>query len=277
MAVAMMRLSCLSLSYQKQFRSGSMDLPKFITTARGLGFDGVDLHMQHLKSFDRIYLKQLRRLCADNGMSVPSFPVSSEFGQFPERIGAEIEKCRVGMETGLFLGAPLVRLFVGSTPKGGNAEEAFKRGADALRKCAEIGEDMGMLVALQNHSGLTSTGDDMLRFHKAVNHPNFALVLDTGHFTGRTGPNGPKIEGHTYEHYYRSLQQVAPLAPFVRVKLYEVNEQGAEKHIDYPRVFEILRGVHYNGFCSLVYEGTEDELTAIPRGARYLRKMVRGD
>ena len=273
----MMRLSCLSLSYGKQFREGKMDLPKFITTARSLGLDGVDLHMQHMKSFDRIYLKQLRRMCLDNGMSVPSFPVSTEFGMYPERIEAEIEKCRVGMETGLFLGAPLVRVFVGSTPKGGDAEEAFKRGADALRRCAEIGADMGMVVALQNHSGLTSTGDDMLRFHKAVSHPNFALVLDTGHFTGRDGPRGPKIAGHTYADYYRSLEQVAPLAPFVRVKVYEADQEGREKYIDYNRVFNILRGVHYNGFCSMVYEGTEDELTAIPRAVKFLRKMVRGD
>ena len=270
----MIRLSCLSLSYQNQFKAGKMDLPAFIRTARSLGLDGVDLHMQHLKSFDRIYLKQLRRLCLDNGLSVPSFPVSTEFGQFPERINAEIEKCRVGMETGLFLGAPLVRVFVGSTPSGGNAEDAFKRGVDALRRCAEIGADLGMVVALQNHSGLTSTGDDMLRFHKAVNHPNFALVLDTGHFTGRDGPRGPKQEGHTYENYYRSLEQVAPLAPFVRVKLYQVDEQGREKFIDYKRVFDILRGIHYNGHCSLVYEGTEDELEAIPRGVRFLRRMM---
>ena len=34
----MMRLSCLSLSYQNQFKAGKMDLPKFITTARGLGW-----------------------------------------------------------------------------------------------------------------------------------------------------------------------------------------------------------------------------------------------
>jgi len=270
----MMRLSCLSLSYQNQFKTGKMDLPGFIRTARGLNLDGVDLHMQHLKSFDRIYLKQLRRRCLDNGMSIPSFPVSTEFGMYPERINAEIEKCRVGMETGLFLGAPLVRVFVGSTPPGGSAEEAFKRGVDALRRCAEIGADIGMVVALQNHSGLTSTGDDMLRFHKAVNHPNFSLVLDTGHFTGREGPRGPKQEGHTYEHYYRSLEQVAPIAPFVRVKLYQVDEQGREKFIDYQRVFDILRGVHYNGHCSLVYEGTEDELAATPRGARFLRQMM---
>ena len=70
---------------------------------------------------------------------------------------------------------------------------------------------------------------------------------------------------------------MAPLAPFVRVKVYETDAQGVEKFIDYKRVFEILRAVHYNGFCSMVYEGTEDEMTAIPRAARYLRRMVRGD
>lgn len=269
-----MRLSCLSLSYQKLFRAGRMDLESFIVQARAMNLDGVDLHMQHLRSFDRIYLKRLRRLCLDNGMSIPSFPVSTEFGMFPERIPAEIEKCRVAMETGLFLGAPLIRVFVGSTPKDGNPEDAFKRGVDALRRCSEIGADMGMVVALQNHSGLTSTGDDMLRFFREVNHPNFTMVMDTGHFTGREGPNGPKREGHTYEHYYNSVQQVATYAPFTRVKLYELDAEGREKNIDYKRIFNILRSVHYNGFCSMVYEGAEEEVTAIPRGLRFLRRMM---
>lgn len=270
----MMRLSCLSLSYQNQFRTGKMDLLGFIRTARSLNLDGVDLHMNHLPRFDRIYLKQLRRACLDNGMSVPSFPVSTEFARDASKIPAELEKARVAMEVGLYLGAPLIRVFVGSAPSPERAEEAFKYSAEALRRCAEVGAEIGMVVALQNHSGLTSTGDDMLRFHKEVNHPNFALVLDTGHFTGRDGPRGPKQAGHTYEHYYRSLEQVAPLAPFVRTKLYEVDAQGREKYIDYQRVFNILRGVHYNGYCSLVYEGTEDELAAIPRGVRFLRSMV---
>ena len=68
-----------------------------------------------------------------------------------------------------------------------------------------------MPVSLQNHSGLTSTGDDMLRFQREVKHPNFTLLLDTGHFAGRDGPNGPKIPGTNYEDYYHSIEQVAPL------------------------------------------------------------------
>lgn len=272
----MIRLSCLSLSFQQQFRAGKMDMFSFLKFAKSLNLDGIDPHFQHLVRLDRLYLKQIRRQALDNGLTISSMPVSTEFGMSAERIPAEIEKARVAMETGLFLGAPILRVFVGSAPSPEKTDEAFKRGVDALHRCAEIGADLGMVVALQNHSGLTSTGDDMLKFYKAVNHPNFTLLMDTGHFTGREGPRGPKMAGHTYENYYHSLEQVAPIAPFVRTKLYEVDQQGRERYIDYDKVFNILRKNHYNGFVSLVYEGTEDEMAAIPRGVSFLRKKVQG-
>jgi sugar phosphate isomerase/epimerase len=174
----------------------------------------------------------------------------------------------------MFLGAPLLRVFVGSAPSPDRRDEAFERGVDALRRTAEIGAEIGMPIALQNHSGLTSTGDDMLQFHQRVNHPNFTLVLDTGHFAGRRGPGGPVIAGLTYDDYYRSIEQVAPLASFVRVKLYELDGDGREKWIDYDRVFNILQGVHYNGFVSLVYEGQENARQAVPRGVQFLRRAM---
>ncbi|MBL8229267.1 MAG: sugar phosphate isomerase/epimerase [Bryobacterales bacterium] len=271
----MMRLSCLTLSYQNQFKAGKMDIFKFMDTCRSLNFDGIDVHRSALTATDKDYLKKIRRHALDCGLTVSAMCVSTEFGRRTDaEIPAEIEKAKESIEIGMMLGAPVLRVFVGSAPSADKTEEAFRRGVDALRKTAELGATYGMPVALQNHSGLTSTGDDMLKFYKAVNHPNFMLLLDTGHFAGRTGPNGPKIEGTTYADYYRSIEQVATYAKFVRVKLYELDANGKERHIDYARVFNILRGVHYNGFCSLVYEGKEDELTAIPRGARFLRSFV---
>lgn len=269
----MMRLSCLSLSFQNQFKAGKMDVFKYVEHCRALNFDGVDPHFRDLPA-DKAGMRKLRRLMLDTGLSMASMCVSTEFGRSAEAVPAEIEKAKQAMEAGLFLGAPILRVFVGSAPSPERTEEAFKRGVEALRKCAEIGADLGMPVALQNHSGLTSTGDDMLRFRREVNHPNFTLLLDTGHFTGREGPNGPKRAGDGYEQYYHSIEQVAPLTQFVRAKLYQVDERGREKFIDYARVFNILRGVHYNGFVSLVYEGKEDEMAAVPRGARFLRSFV---
>jgi L-ribulose-5-phosphate 3-epimerase len=264
-----------SINYQAEFKSGKMDIFTFMDECRALNLDGLDIHVSQLESqVDRKYLKEVRRGCLNRGMPIASICVSTEFGRSAEAVPKEIEKARIAMEAGMFLGAPILRTFVGSAPSADKQEEAFRRGVEALRKTAEIGAELGMPVSLQNHSGLTSTGEDMLRFHREVNHPNFTLLLDTGHFAGRNGPNGPKIPGTTYEDYYRSIEQVAPLTQFVRAKVYDLDESGREKWIDYERVFGILRKVKFNGFISMIYEGKEDKATVIPNAIRLLQSFV---
>lgn len=263
-----------TVNYQGLFRSGKMDIFSFLDLCRGMDLDGVDILVSTLKSTDKAYLKDVRRGCLNRGMPISSICVSTEFGRSAEAVPAELEKAKAAMEVGMFLGAPILRMFVGTPPSPDKREEAFRRGVDALRKTAETGAELGMPVALQNHSGLTSTGDDMLRFYKEVNHPNFTLLLDTGHFAGRDGPNGPKVAGATYESYYHSIEQVAPLTQFVRTKFYDVDADGKEKWIDYDRITKILRGVKYNGFLSIIYEGKEDAMAAIPRAAKFLRQFV---
>jgi xylose isomerase-like TIM barrel protein len=272
---AYFHVSQSSINYQAEFNSGKMDIFSFMDTCRGLDLDGLDIHVGQLKSqVDRAYLKEVRRGCLNRGMPIASICVSTEFGRSAEAVPKELEKARVAMEVGMFLGAPILRTFVGSAPSPDKQEEAFRRGVDALRKTAEIGAQLGMPVSLQNHSGLTSTGADMLRFHREVNHPNFTLLLDTGHFAGRNGPNGPKIPGVTYDDYYHSIEQVAPLTQFVRAKVYDLDENGREKWIDYDRVLGILRKVQFNGFISMIYEGKEDKFTVIPKAIRLLRSFV---
>ncbi len=264
-----------SINYQAEFNSGKMDIYNFMDTCRGLDLDGLDIHVGQLKSqVDRAYLKEVRRGCLNRGLPIASICVSTEFGRSADAVPKELEKARIAMEAGMFLGAPILRTFVGSPPSPDKQEEAFRRGVEALRKTAEIGAELGMTVSLQNHSGLTSTGDDMLRFHREVNHPNFTLLLDTGHFAGRNGPNGPKIPGTKYDDYYHSIEQVAPLTQFVRAKFYDMDENGREKWIDYDRVFGILRKVNFNGFVSMIYEGKQDKSSAIPLALRFLRSFV---
>jgi len=270
-------LSQSTINYQAEFNSGKMDMFSFMDICRTLDLDGLDIHVQQLKSqVDRAYLKEVRRGCLNRGLPVASICVTTEYGRSAEAVPKEVEKARIAMEAGMFLGAPILRTFVGSAPAPDKQEEAFRRGVDALRKTAEIGAELGITVSLQNHSGLTSSGADMLRFHREVNHPNFTLLLDTGHFAGRNGPNGPKIEGTTYDDYYRSIEQVAALTQFVRAKVYDLDENGREKWIDYDRVFAILRKVHFNGFVSMIYEGREDKFKVIPNGIRLLRSFVKG-
>ena len=56
--------------------------------------------------------------------------------------------------------------------------------------------------------------------------------------------------------------------------VYDLDESGREKWIDYDRVFGILRKANYNGFISMIYEGKVDKSTVIPRAIRFLRSFV---
>ncbi|MBI3469403.1 MAG: sugar phosphate isomerase/epimerase, partial [Planctomycetes bacterium] len=44
--------------------------------------------------------------------------------------------------------------------------------------------------------------------------------------------------------------------------------------LDYERIFNTLRSVHYNGWISIAYEGQEEDRQAIEKGVRCLRKFV---
>src|ERR1044071_3219020 len=102
----MMRLSCLTLSYQNQFRAGKMDIFSFLTTCQALALDGADIHMSGLKNTTRPHLKEVRRRALDVGLSISCLGVSTEFGRSAENIPREIEKARQAIDVGMFLGAP---------------------------------------------------------------------------------------------------------------------------------------------------------------------------
>ncbi len=165
----MMRLCCLSLSYARQFNARNMDIFKFLDTCRALDLDGVSVHIRNLNGTDKAHLKEVRRRCLDLGLTMACFCVSTRFGGPEDTHPAEIAKAREAMDVGMFLGAPLLRVFVGRI---------------------------------------------------------------------------------------------------------DLDGDGREKWIDYDKVFNILRGVHFNGFISLAYEGKEDQSTAIPRGNQFLRSFL---
>src|ERR1041384_5372355 len=103
-----------SINYQAEVNAGKMDIFSFMDTCRALDLDGLDIHVGQLKSqVDRAYLKSVRRACLNRGMPIASICVSTEFGRSAEAIPKELEKARIAIETGMFLGAPILRTFVG--------------------------------------------------------------------------------------------------------------------------------------------------------------------
>lgn len=253
----MLRLACMSLSYQRAFNAGKMDLFSYIEESRRLDLDGVDLHGAHFVSHDTDYLLRLKRACLKHGLTIACVAIPNNFAFAPDRLPAELAKTRQLIDDAQYLGAPLVRVFAGwsDTQDAGT----WGRVVDCLRQAAEYGERRGVAVALQNHNhnGVAATGGKVLQLLADVGHPNLAHVMDTGQ----------------YLDLYASMPLTVGRAVHVRAKIYEI-ETGEERRLDYSRIFRILRQANYNGFLSIVYEGVEDERAAVARAVPYLRRLM---
>ena len=134
--------------------------------------------------------------------------------------------------------------------------------------------DSEKFLLLPNTSGAMNA-ENLLRILQEVDRPNFTHILDTGQYKGSPGSSGQRGKEDPSYNFYGSIEETAPLAVHVRCKIYRI-QNGTEEWLNYPRIFEILKGVDYNGMLSVVYEGqdVEEEATAIPKAVSYLRGLM---
>jgi sugar phosphate isomerase/epimerase len=259
------------------FTAGKMDDLQFIELCAQLELDGVDFNIGSLRSLDKDHLKKVKKACLAHGLGVACLGVGNNFGRPAQEQDAVQKQVREGIDVAQFLGAPVVRLFAGSVGSGATRAEVWKRCVEGLRRAAEYGEKAGVVVGLQNHNhnNVTSTGEDVARLLQEVNHLWCSHILDTWQYLGSRGAVGARADDARSHDVYQSIAKTAALAVLVRAKLYRLRD-GKEEWLDYERIFKLLRGVKYNGFVSLVYEGWQDmdAMHAVPLGVQFLRGFL---
>ena len=273
----MMKLGCMSLSYNKQFTDGELDLLGFIDRAYELGLDGIDIHTRAFESTDPEYLREVRMRCLRRGLAISYIGVSNNFGRPEEELDDVVADVNHWVDVAASIGVPLVRVFAAWVPEGEREEEVWERMMPRMKQIAGYGDEKGVVLGLHNHNHgcVTRTGKDVRRIIEGVGSPYFSHILDTGQYVGSPGATGQKGKEDPSLNFYGSIEETAPLAIHVRAKIYRI-QTGEEAWLDYPRIFEILNRVNYNGWVSIVYEGqdVEKEETAVPKAVEYLRRFV---
>lgn len=279
-----MKLGCSSWSYHRAIRDGRLDQPKWLRLcAEELELDGVELLDLHFPTTDRDYLREIKKTCTDRHLTISCVSVSNDFGVADaEARHQELAKVKEWVDVASFLGAPVLRVFAGWTSpeeeaqaSGGGllgrlrrllrlrADPKQQRWSDAmadLRACADYAGERGVALGLENHDGrgLVGTAEDVERCLHDVGSPWLRLNLDTGDYGD-----------------LESIRQTLPHAVHVHAKLYEVDEEGVERRLDWTGIMGILSRGRYRGFLSIEYEGEEDPVAAVPRATRYLRRLMR--
>ena len=271
----MLKLSVMSLSYQRAFRAGQMDVLGYLDECRRLDLDGVDLHSRLLESDDPGYLRDVKLRCLGLGFPVACLNISNNFACPAAELPGQIAQSKRLIDVAVRLGAPQVRLFAG-VPAQDDRQAAWRRCVAALKECADYAYERDIRACLQNHNhgALTEYGRDVLAL-VAQAGPHLGHVWDTGQYVGSPGASGGGRDDDPVakEVLYESLQATIHLATHVRCKIYRITS-GTEAWLDYPRIFGILKASGYNGFCSIVYEGPNDPVEDVRRAVPFIRRMM---
>jgi sugar phosphate isomerase/epimerase len=237
-----------------------MTLEEFVVECRRMGLDGVELTSYYFPSTDRSYLHELKRHCFRQGMHILATAVGSNFALADEaRRREQVEMTRQWIDHSVVLGAPCIRVFGGPIPQGHTEVEAMRWAVACLRECIDYGAERGVMIALENHGGITSTAQQVLRLVEELQSPWFGINLDLGNFR-----NDP----------YKEIELCAPCAITAHAKRSMTSGEGHVR-IDYARVAEILRRNDYAGYLSVEYEDADDPRTAVPAFVEYLKQCCR--
>jgi sugar phosphate isomerase/epimerase len=260
-----LKLSIAAYSY-RQYLTGTppkIDLFDFVNLAADMALDGVEPTSYYFPpDVTTEYLNRLKLHAFTLGLDISGTAVGNNFC-FPTgpRRDEQIALVRRWIDRAAELDAPVIRIFAGNVPQGASEDQAIGWAIEGINAVLPHAAKHGIVLALENHGGITGTPEQVLKLVKAIDAPNFGLNLDTGNFRGAD--------------QYDQFAQLAPYAFNVQVKT-ELQHTGShdKEEADLARVIGILREARYSGYVVLEYEAAADPMKAIPKYIKTLRQLI---
>ncbi len=238
------KLGIATYSYW-HFKTEKVPIETVIDKAAVIGVEGLDiLHRQMdiperepLTSAHRSYLQRLKRHAFRNGIAPVCLSIHQNFVQ-PEAAERQkqVEHTHKCLEIAYELGVPCIRLNSGrwNTIKdfddlmkargvepilpGYKEDDGFNWCIECIEKCIPKAEQCGVVMALENHWGLSRTPEGQLRLINAVPSPWLGALMDTGNFM---------------EDPYDKLRMIAPKTAYAQAKTYYGGGEWYTLDLDY--------------------------------------------
>ena len=258
------------------FREPKITVQQVIDHASNLGVDGVDvLHVQ-MDNESPEYIRSLRDRAQDKNIELICLSIHQDFVD-PDKEKREnnIDHTKKCIDIAHDLGISYIRLNSGRwntidsfddlmankgiepVLPGYTEDDGFKWCIDSIQDCLPHAEQAGVVLALENHWGLTRTPEGLLQIVNSIDSPWLGVLMDTGNFL---------------EDPYEKLEEIAPQTVFVQAKTYYGGGEWYTLDLDYSRIAEILNKVEYKGYISLEFEGKENANTGVPKSIELLKK-----
>jgi len=264
-------------TYSWQFAQEKMrSVEHVMDKAFEFGLDGIEVLHGPVGSEEE-YVMSLKRKALTMGLDIYSLETRQNFVKpLKEQRQRQVDYTQRCLDIAYKLGAPAMVINSGrwetidfeefmrrkgvEPPISGYTEEsAFAWVVDSMNKCIPTAEDCGVVMALVNNWGVTSTAERLLEVVEAVNSDWLRVAMDTGNFL---------------EDAYESLRKITRATVLVHAKTYFGGGIWYAPVIDYERVAAILKDADYRGYVSIVQEGREDPETAVRKASELLASKM---
>jgi sugar phosphate isomerase/epimerase len=166
--------------------------------------------------------------------------------------GGEVENGHVGRLKSLAFNPTIGRLsryFRKRTlPRIKNETAKTEQAIVSLRRLLPIAQELGISMAIENHWGISSYPETILRIIEECPSRYLGTCPDFDNFPKNVDP-------------YEGLDRLSANAIHVHAKSKTFLANGEEKYINYSRCMAILRIHHYDQSITIEYEGDENPLT----------------
>jgi sugar phosphate isomerase/epimerase len=262
-----LRLSLAAYSMRKYLqgskdKKATMNLHDFVDYCFEHGLEGAELTSYYFPTETTDdYIYQLKNHCHLRGITVSGGAIRNDYCQpAGPKLTEDLEHTKLWIDRYAKLGAPVIRIFAGNQPAGADLEATLKQCAENCEVACRYAAEKGIILALENHGGVTATAEGLLKLVQQVQTSHFGINFDSGNFRSTDDP-------------YKELEAIAPYAVNAQIKV-DMYPSGKQQPTDLARVLSILRDAGYSGWVALEYEAEEEPREAIPRYLDELRKLI---
>ena len=266
--------------YVRAVKAGTMDLLSFVSEAKRIGADGVELLDFFYKDADTERPAVKARL-DELGLPCPIFSVANNFAKLEKSDReAQVDRIKFGVDEAVFYGAKVVRVFAGDVAEGLTYDQVRMWIVEGLTDAANYAHDRGVRLALENHGKLAGRGDQVRALIQDVRsncgHDAMGANPDTGNFV------------LVDEDSVRAVTEIGDMAYMVHFKDFVPGKgvfssfsgktfRGSvigEGCVDLAGCVKALKACGFDSWLSLEYEGEGDPVSEVERSLVNARNLV---
>ncbi len=279
-----MKISVSSYSYSAL---GTDDFSR-MRLAKEMGFDGIEFaEINPPEGVSKSeHAKALRALSDELSLPITNYAIGADFVN--RDCDSEIERLKGEVDIAEVLGVKVMR----HDATGGPEEERFSLEgfekylptlAKGCRAVTEYAAEKGIKTSVENHGYYCQQSDRVEALMKAVDHGNFGWLVDIGNFmcadenpldAVKVGVNYIAY-AHVKDFYYKDKSEERPDGYFrTRADNHLCGSVLGDGVVPVKECIDLIKGVGYDGWVTLEYEGQESPLTGVPKGFEFLKSII---